>query len=442
MPTSRLRDGLPVAPGALPFLGHLPYAYRLLPFILRRAGGAVGPVYWISLGFDQYVLVCTGSEAVEILRSKSFSSGHLATLAPLVAGESLLGRDGDAHRHVRAAMNGPFLPRGLGASTVGPMMAERLTALVAGWARGGKVRVVPAIQEAALEIIFRTIGVDPTLLDEWRSRYRTLLLANLGTKPSFPGSPAWRAARAKTWIDARLLENVARVRGAPADGSLLSLLAASRDDEGRPLSDKELVDNLRLLVLGGHETISATMAWIAITLDCRPDLWSALRAEAGPGTEVPGSPQAARAFPFAEALFREIVRLHPPFGLITRRCEEPFVLHGKTIPPGAVVGVDLWGASRDPAVFEAPDELRPARWLGRTAPPAPLELSQFGAGPHFCLGYHLAWLEAVQFTVALARGLGPAGRPVVRGGRLPTPVFLPTEHPPAGTIVEFPQDGR
>ncbi len=298
--------------------------------------------------------------------------------------------------------------------------------------------MVPDIYEAALEIILRTIGVLPTMLDEWRARYRTLLLANLGNKPTFPGSPAWRAARAKVWIDAQLLENIERVRRAPADGSLLAQLAASRDDEGRPLSDGELVDNLRLLVLGGHETISATMAWMVLALGCRPNLWSALRAEVGPGAEVPAGPQAARAFPFAEALFREIVRLHPPFGLITRRCEEPFVLHGKTIPRGAIVGVDLWGASRDPAVFDAPDELRPARWLGRSAPPAPIEISQFGTGPHFCLGYHLAWLEAVQLAVALARALGRAGRrPRVRGGRMPRPIFLPTQRPPPGTVVEL-----
>ena len=299
------------------------------------------------------------------------------------------------------------------------------------------MRVLPEIQEAALEIILRAIGVDPASLPEWRSRYRALLLANLGNGPRFPGSPAWRAARARAWIDARLLENVARVRSAPDDG-LLSALVAGRDDEGRPLGDQALADNLRLLVLGGHETISSTMAWIVITLGCRPDLWSALRDEVGLAAEVPETPMAARAFPFAEALFRETVRMHPPFGLITRRCEEPFVLHGKTIPRGAVVGVDLWGASRDEAVFTDPEELRPSRWLGRTSPPTPLELCQFGAGAHFCLGYHLAWLEAVQLSVALARALGRAGKsPSLRGGHAPRPVFLPTERPPAGTVVRL-----
>jgi cytochrome P450 monooxygenase len=406
--------------------------------MLRRARAEVGPVYWISLGFGQDCIVCTGPEAVEILRSKSFSSGHIAATSPLVAGQSLLGQDGDAHRHMRSAMNGPFLPRGLGASTVGAMMAKELSALAARWAARDRVRVATDIQETALAIIFRMLGVEPDALDEWRARYRTLLLANFGQKPNFPGSPTWRAARAKAWIDERLRTMIARVRGAPAESSLLAALASGVDEDGRPLSEDELVDNVRLLVLGGHETISSTLAWIVIMLGCDESLWRSLAEEAGGASEVPTSPVAARAFPFAEALFREAVRVHPPFSIMTRRCEEPFVLHGKTIPRGAMVGVDLWGVAHDASLFEAPDEFRPSRWLGRSAPASALEISQFGAGPHFCLGYHLAWLEAVEFSVALARELGRAGkRPRVRKGKVPASIYLPTERPPASTVVEM-----
>ena len=87
-------------------------------------------------------------------------------------------------------------------------------------------------------------------------------------------------------------------------------------------------------------------------------------------------------------------------------------------------------------MFTSPDEFRPARWLER-GPPAQLEIVQFGMGPHFCIGYHLAWLEAVQFAVALVR---TAERHKLRPrllGPEPKPVYLPTEHPPARTRVTF-----
>jgi cytochrome P450 family 117 subfamily A len=433
-----------VLPGAFPLVGHIPAMYRRLPEVTRRARAEIGPIFWITLGSGMWVAVCTGREALEIFKSKAFTSAHLQTIAPLVAGMSVLAQDGGAHRHLRSALNGPFLPRGLAAGVVGskpggptePMMGGALGALCAGWCAKGKARVVPDIQDAALAIIFRMIGVDPQELPAWRVQYRDLLLANYGSTRMFPGSPAYRAARARRWIDARFLDIVTAARATPDEGTLLGALTRATDDDGQGLTDAELLDNLRLLVLGGHETIASTLAWMVIQLGARPDLWEALSAEAGAAPEVPATPQEAKAFPFAEALFRETVRAYPPFGVITRKALEPFPLHGQTIPEGALVGVDLWGIAHDPDLFPDPDDYHPARWLGRTSPPTPIEISQFGAGPHFCLGYHLAWLEAVQFAVALAREAKRAGRrPRLR--KVPAPIFLPTEHPPAGTVVDF-----
>jgi cytochrome P450 len=431
----RLREGLPVLPGAFPLAGHLPALLRF-PEVIRAAQEQVGPVYWVELGLGKRILVCTGPEALEIFRSKAFTSQHLTEISPLVAGTSMLSQDGAAHRHMRAAMSAPFLPRGLSASEIGATMGGLLGARVARWAATGRVKVLPEVQEMALEIIFRLLGVSLADLPAWRDRYRALLLANLGIDVDFPGSPARRAARARAWIDARFRDLVAAARVRPDAEGLLAELARGRDEEGRGLSEGELLDNLRLLVLGGHETISATMSWMLITLAARPALWEALSAEARDAL-VPTTPEAARAFPFAEALFRETVRLYPPFTLITRFVAEASTLHGKTIPRGALVAVDLWSLGRDPATFAAPDEYRPERWLGRDRTPTGIEVAQFGAGPHFCLGYHLAWLEAVQFAVALVRALGRAGkRPRLRTS-MPEPVYVPTQRPPAKTVVEL-----
>jgi cytochrome P450 monooxygenase len=434
----RERAGLPVLPGAFPLVGHIPAFYRRLPETIGWALRELGPVFWITPGSGMWIVVCSGPEALEIFRSKAFDSSHLGAISPLVAGQSVLAQDGGAHRHLRSALTGPFLPRGLGAGAVGSMMARALADLAAGWVERGEARVLPEVQDATLAIIFRMIGVDPADLAAWRVQYRDLLLANYGSKLMFPGSPAWRAARAGRWIDARFQEIIAAARAEPDPATLLGVLVRAQDEDGQALTDAELLDNLRLLVLGGHETISSTLAWMAITLAGRPDLWDALAAEVGDDAEIPTTPQAARAFPFAEALFRETVRMYPPFGLITRKAVEPYTLHGRVIPAGTVVGVGLWGLAHDAAVFPDPDEYRPSRWLGRSGPPTSLEISQFGAGPHFCLGYHLAWLEAVEFAVALAREAKRRGRrPGLRGGRIPEPIYLPTERPPAKTVITF-----
>lgn len=434
----RYRNGLPILPGAFPLVGHIPLLYKDVEDILRSARKELGPAFWVMAGPGMDLVSCAGPDAIDIFRSKAFSSEHLQEVSPLIGRGTLLAQDGAAHRHTRAAMNGPFAPRGLGAKTLGPMVARIVEARIARWADQRRIPILVETRELALEIIFRLIGVAPENLGAWRAHYRQLLLANLGIPFMFPGSPAYRAAKAKTWIDARFQEIIDAVRSAAPAETLVHALTLARDDEGRPLTDAELVNNLRLLVLGGHETMAATLAWMVITLALRPELWSVLLDEAKEAPSVPESPQDARRFPFAEALFRETVRMYPPFGIITRKSVDDFELHGRLIPKGTMVGVDLWSISRDPALFDEPDTFLPSRWLGRSEPPSAREIAQFGAGPHFCLGYHLAWLETVQLAVALARELGRRGlRPYLDDNHTPSAIFVPVVHPPPKTIVKL-----
>jgi cytochrome P450 len=389
------------------------------------------------LGRRTWILVCSGVEGLKVLNSTAFTSTHLQKGASLVAGRSLLAQDGADHRRMRGAMHRPFLPKGLAASPVPELMAGALVQLAERWAQRGEARVLRDVQEVAIAVIFRMLGVHDADLPAWRVQYRELLLENLGIDLDFPGSPRRRAARARAWIDRELHVLVARARRDDGEGTLLAALSRGADEEGRGLDDAELVDNLRLLVLAGHETISATLAWMALTLGARPDLWEALRAEVQVDAEIPLDLDEARRFPFAEALFRETVRLHAPFAVITRLSTAEVELHGRLVPPRTTVGVHLGGIARDPAVFERPDEIFPERWLGRSAPPSPVEIAQFGAGAHFCLGYHLAWLEAVQFVVALARTLRRAGKRPLLARPLPPAIFVPTEHPSPRAALAF-----
>ena len=433
------REGFPVMPGSFPLVGHLPMVYRDLPGAFRAARElGLGPMFWVTLGLGQWVLLCTSPESIEVFKSKAFTSRHLQEIAPLVAGKSLLAQDGSLHRHMRSAMNPPFSPRGLDAGTAGAMAAKVIRALTDRWAEQPNVRMLPEIQRAELDVIFRVIGVEVEDLEPWRKADRDLLLANLNVKLRFPGSPATRSEKAKRWLDEHLVPIIAEARKSEGSGTLIGALAHGKDDEGQPLTDEELLDNLRLLLLGGHETISSTMAWIALRLAHHGHLWDELVAEASAGAGVPTTPEEARRFPIAESLFRETVRVHPAFGTITRKCVAPFELHGRTIPEGTLVGVSLWSISHDEALFADPFEFRPSRWRGRSAPPSPIEISQFGAGVHFCLGYPLAWLEAVQFAVSLARSLSSKGvRPALRDARSLEPIFVPTEHPSPKAVVDL-----
>ncbi len=427
-------------PGAFPVLGHAPALYRDVPELLRTGHAKLGPLFWLCFKPKHWVVSCGGLDGLEVLKKKAYSTTKAQFLSPLVAGQWLLPQEGDTHRGHRAVMNPPFVQRGLNVGTVGAMMAEVITTAVTSWLNAGQVKILAQTRTFGLDIIFRMFNVTPEEVPTWRAKYSDLLLGMLEIPLDFRGSPNDRAARARQWIDTRFRELIAASRRSGDTSSVIGALAHAYDNEANAMDEQVLVDNLRMLILSEHETMASTMAWLVIRLAGQPNLWEPLCDEVNALTSVPATPEAARACPYAEALFREIVRMHPAFGMIHRAVDEPVELAGYKLEPGTQVGVELWSIAHDPAFFEEPDEFKPSRWLGRSGPPTPIEISQFGTGPHFCLGYHLAWLETVQLAVVAAREASRRGvRPRIKSktGKVPAPIFLPLEHPPPSTVIEF-----
>ncbi len=450
--TVHYRDGLPVLPGALPGLGHFPAMVNHSAELMREARERLGPMYHLHLGPTVgWYMLCSGPEAFEIIRLRS----SYIPITTNAATERFLGRHGllvlrgDQHQRMRAALNPPFVPRGLSLAGVGQLMADCIERRLAQLPLPGPVPILEQTQTLALELIFRLINVPTAELDAWREQYRRFMEILLPIPWDLPGLPMHRALAAKRWLVARLTAMITNERQLPPSSSLVSVLAHARDESGTPLGMDELVDNLRLLILAGHETTASVLAWMVIELGRDPELWRELLAEAQRAGGIPKTPQAAKSCPLAEGLFRECLRLHPPAYVTIRTLGEECKLHGKVLAKNQVVAIALGDIARDPRVFPDPERFSPHRWLpklGETGsrgapaspiPPTPIETSQFGGGPHFCLGYHLAVFEATQFAVGLALHLGRRGlRPKLCGPE-PRSIYYPLNHPSARTTIEF-----
>ncbi|UQA55980.1 cytochrome P450 [Polyangium aurulentum] len=429
--------GLPVAPGWLPFVGHLPQLIRDLPQVMRGCDRA-GPLCWLDLGGKRRQLLSTREEAFTVFRNRETSSKNLARDAGALLMSSLLVLDGPPHRRSRGAMAAPFTPRGLNASKAGALIREVVEPRVRAWANRSEVALTEETREFAVDVIFRMMGIPTSELAAWRHQFEEIIFLVFGFDWDFPGSPRRRGQRAQRWIDARLARYIAEARGRAPEADLVAAMVHGRDEQGRGLDHDELLANLRILVFAGHETTASVMAWMVLELAKHPDLWRRAVDEALAADGPPTTASELERFPFMESVFRETLRLHPPVVLDSRETETELDLLGVKIPPGVTVGCSVYGISRNPERYPEPDRFHPDRWATLAHKPGALETAQFGGGPHFCLGYHMALLEAVQFGVTLARTLGERNLgPILLDGALPKPVWFPVSRPPAGTRVRI-----
>jgi len=421
--TIHYQQGLPVLPGAWPFVGHLPEYVTDTDSFVRRGEDQLGPLFLMNGGmvFGMSLVVC-GPLAMEVLRSKDVKTPYAGeTISKTLLGSrSLLSLNGVAHQRLRSVLNPTFSPHGLSKSTMGDVALEVIERHLRGLPRGVPFAVLPAMQRMTLEIIFRLFDVPLSEMELWRTKYRELLGFVLPLALDLPGTPWRRTLNAVQWLRERLRATVRSARENAITGSLLSAMSNAKDEDGETIDEDDLVDNLRLLLLAGHETTASVTAWMLLHLAEDPQLLTELQAEASRSDRLPVAPADIRQFPLAEGLFREALRLHLPVPMVSRSAVETFELGDTQIKKGTLLAVSLSSIARSPKLFKDPGRLDLRRFQDRTL--SPLELSQFGGGPHFCLGYHLALLEGVQLAVALVRALGSEGA----GLRLTSPGPLRT----------------
>jgi cytochrome P450 len=432
-----LRDGIPIMRGAFPSVGHLPALFGGMLEFVRAAERDAGPLFWVDLGFGNKVLCHAHRDAWDLFKNKSMTSAHvLDAPVELLGAGSLIGADGPAHARVRGALNPTFSPSGITSLELGPAFADMITARLATWPSRGTFGLLGETREMVLALMFRMMGVSSSELSEWRHHYeRTMYL--VFDMPDIPGSPRWIGKRSRRWLDGRIRGLLADARARPSAPGLLNALVGARDAEGQPLEEGQLVDNLRLILLAGHETSASTMAWATAVCATRDDVWSALCEEALAASDVPRAPAELKAFPYAEALFRESLRMYPPVPLNMRRVSAPLELAGRSVPVGADMLIPVLHLGRDATTYPEPDRFDPERWIRKRTPPSPAELGQFGSGPHFCMGYHVAWMEIVQYLVALARVLAPKRLRPRLAGRFPEPRYIPLMHPAGDPLIRI-----
>jgi cytochrome P450 len=334
-------------------------------------------------------------------------------LEPLVGKNSVILLDEAAHMEQRKLVLPAF--HGEKMARLSGLMAEVGEREVDSWPRETSIPLQPRMQRLTLEIILRAVfGLDPgPRLDALRQRLSDLLA--FGDRPislTPPPDPDGRLARIlerfgpfaefvrlQQEADALLFEQIDERRNGNGErDDVLAMLLEARHEDGSPMSDQELRDELMTLLVAGHETTASSLSWAFERLTREPRVLARLVDELDTDGEA-----------YLVATIQEILRHRPVLPNVEPRLvKSPFEVGGWTYPPGVCLVPNAYLVHHDPEIYPEPYEFRPERFLDE--PPGTYTWIPFGGGRRRCIGASFAMLEMqiVLRTVLAHCALEPA----------------------------------
>ena len=362
----------------------------LLP-ALERVRAELGDVFQLTLPGFRPVVVAHPDAIRQILVDQRavFRWRHPRDPVTRLLRHGLLVTDGALHDRLRAV---------IGRSCQRTHFEARAEAIVAAasrvaatWRPGRRYDLLAEMRKIALlsfEAVFFSHDCGPELRALWRPLLRTLDYIGPGLWLLLPrGTPA--PPRAAAALDAHLLRLIACRRAAPRppDDLLTHLVQAFADDA--------LVrDQLLTMLIAGHDTSTAHLAWTLYLLGTHPPWLARVHDEvrgALDGARL--TPAAVRALPALRQVLRESLRLYPPIHALSRTAVHDVELAGYRIAAGTRLLVSVYLVHRHPRYWAAPAAFRPERWAA-DPPPYPYSYVPFGGGPRNCIGGAFAQLEA------------------------------------------------
>jgi cytochrome P450 len=409
-PCHPVEDGTPIHLPPSPAASKLRQTLRFVrdPFnSALKDQGMLGGTWGMNLLANRDMFVATSHpdhiRAIFTNAKDAPAINNESPLRLLLGKNSVLTLSGPRHMQQRKLLLPPFHGDAI-AQYIG--MIEQITAQeIDSWKPGATFALAPRMQAVTMEVIMRGVlgihekGSWGTPERRFREIVRTFL--NLSNTPIYPlvEMTNFKSETAtgpiKAMMDAtdHQLYKIIAKRRAEGDNTgrndVFSLLLAARDEEGQPMSDVELRDELMTLILAGHETTANSLAWTFERLTRNPEPYATLN-------DTVRNADSERAKAYVEATIHEGMRQRPVIAFVVRRVQRPWRFGEYVVPATTPVALSIVGVHHRPDVYADPAVFRPERFLdadGRFEKPGTYTWIPFGGGIRRCLGATLAMAE-------------------------------------------------
>ncbi|KAH9302535.1 hypothetical protein KI387_014118 [Taxus chinensis] len=406
-------DGLP--PGSLgqPFVGETigflrAFKTNKIDEFIRHRVMAYGPVFKTCL-FGQPTVVFTGPAGNRFWLfndGKLFHGNAQGPHRAIIGPNSLLDKNGEDHRRIRASLMKSFSPDSL-KKLVGRMDSAVRRHLDEYWDGRDLVHAVPLIK-------FQTFAVTCDVLFNLQNRKEVEELCEhfkvategIYTFPlRLPGTRLHRALKARTHIDRILSGMITRRKNdflagrVSGEEDLIWSLLSMTDKEDKPLTDEAVKDNIVLLIIAGHETTAMTLALMCKMLSSNPHCFEKIAQER---EEIVSHKSAGEQLTWEDiqrmkylwSVAQETLRIIPPISGIFRKATTDINYGPYTIPKGWTLYWSNYSTVYHQDFFPAPQKFDPSRFE-RSGGIIPYSFLPFGGGPRMCPGNDYAKLEIV-----------------------------------------------
>ncbi len=371
----------------------LRWMFRPIP-LMERCRRRYGPVFSMNLGPAAVVMVADPRLAKEVMTGdpEVFRAGDTNGLfRPVVGSHSILLLDGDEHlRHRRIML--PGFGGGHG-QRFADQVREIAEARVSSWEPGQRLKLRDEMEAISFDSIMRVVFNDDStdrherlreLIPEMMDRCDSPFTLIPWFRRSLAGlSPYARLIKVVRQVDEALYEAIRERRADPLvqlRDDVLSLLLRAGHEDGTPLADREIRDELLTLVMAGYETTTSGLAWSFERLLRSPEQMSRLLHDLEAGDER-----------YLGAVVQETLRARPVVPVVARRLRDSRQLGRYMLPAGTILMVSIYLVHNDPETYPEPEKFKPERFLGGT--PEDAAWIPFGGGVRRCLGASFAQLE-------------------------------------------------
>ena len=338
-----------------------------------------------------------------------------AGLRPLL-GNSVFLTNGDTWKRQRRIID-PTFEGGRLRDTYPAIYAAGQAAADRMAARTGVQDIEPETSHAAADVIFRTLFSIPiedetatAVFEKFRGHQRTQPILNLA---AFIPGPRWmprffRRATKDTAADIRrLITDLTQRRmfdidaGTAPDDLATKIMTTPDPETGQTFSTEEMVDQVAIFFLAGHETSASALAWTLYLLAMHPDWQDRIAAE---GAQLNDDFASVSKLRLSRDVFREALRLYPPVPMMVRETTCPKTLRGRKAPKGSQVVLSPWHLHRHTRLWDNPDGFDPTRWATENGKTCQRDAYiPFSAGPRVCTGAGFAMVEGVVLLAMLLR---------------------------------------